>query len=387
MLYRELGKTGEKVSILGFGAMRLPTTNNKPSGEIDLKKAENIVNYGIENGINFLDTAYSYHADEKNKTNSEEFLGNFLETQNREKLLISTKLPSWDVNTREDMDKFLNEQLNRLKLDYTDVYLLHSLNENDWRRLEKNNVLEFLDTIKSDGKVKYLGFSFHDEFDLFMEIMDSYDWDIILTQLNYLDENYQAGLSGVKYASGIGVGTLIMEPLRGGSLANNIPSEIQDVWNKTKVQRTPAEWAFRYLWDIAEVDCVLSGMSSIEDVKENIEIASEGRENSLSPEEKETIKEIASLYRDRIKLDCTECSYCMPCPQGVNIPQCFKEYNLSYMLNNKEATRMQYYTQLEDGERASSCTYCEECRRLCPQMIDIPEELKNVASLFKDEGK
>lgn len=387
MLYRELGSTGEKVSILGFGCMRLPTLENKPYGKIDEKEASKILNYGIENGVNYLDTAYSYHANEGDETNSETFLGDFLETQNREKLLLSTKLPSWLVENKEDMDKFVDEQLARLKQDYIDVYLLHSINEDYWKKLVDYDVFEFLDKLKSNGTVKYVGFSFHDEIDLFMEMMDSYKWDVVLTQLNYLDENYQAGLMGVQYSSQVGLGNIIMEPLRGGSLANNVPTDIQNIWNNFKVKRSPAEWAFRYLWNIEEVDVVLSGMNSLEDVKENIRFSDKGIAKSLTDEESMLIKDVARLYKDRIKVDCTECGYCLPCKEGVAIPKCLKEYNLSYMLNDKKATHMQYFTQINKEERAFNCTKCGDCKLRCPQMIDIPNEMDNVKKLFDDYGQ
>ena len=382
MLYRTLGQTGEKVSILGFGCMRLPTINNKPN-QINEKEAVAMLEYGIDNGINFIDTAYSYHGTDFDSGGmSEPFLGEFLQTGFREKVLLSTKLPSWIVEKKEDMDYFLDQQLKRLQTDHIDIYLLHSLKKDYWENLSSLDVFEFMDTIQNDGQVKYLGFSFHDELDLFLEILDSYDWDIVFTQMNYLDENYQSGLNGIQYLSSIGMGNVIMEPLRGGKLVNNIPSEIDRLWQTSKIKRSPVEWAFRYLWDIEGVSSVLSGMTSMEQVKENIAIANDAHPNSLTDEEKNLIKEVSRTYKEKKDIDCTYCTYCMPCPQRVDIPNCFKEYNIAKILDAVEASSMQYFTLLNEENYASSCGECGECVEMCPQMINIPEDLKKVKKTF-----
>lgn len=382
MLYRNLGQTGEKVSILGFGCMRFPTIDNKPD-QINEKETTKMLEFGIDNGINFIDTAYSYHGtDFDNGGMSEPFLGEFLQTGFREKVLLSTKLPSWIVEKKEDMEYFLDQQLERLQTDKIDLYLLHSLKEDYWKNLTSLDVFEFMDTIQNDGRVKYIGFSFHDELDLFLEILDSYDWDVALTQMNYLDENYQSGINGLQYLSSIGMGNVVMEPLRGGTLVNNIPSEIKRLWDTSKIKRSPVEWAFRYLWNMEGISSVLSGMSSLEQVKENIAIAKNGYPNSLTDEEKNLIKEVRMKYKERKDIDCTLCSYCMPCKQKVDIPNCFKEYNIAKMLDDVKASSMQYFTLLNEENHASSCTECGDCVKMCPQMINIPEELKKVKELF-----
>jgi predicted aldo/keto reductase-like oxidoreductase len=382
MLYRELGQTGEKVSILGFGAMRFPTINNEPN-KINEKETSSMLKYGIDNGINIIDTAYSYHTLDGDKPGeSEPFLGEFLSTGYREKVLISTKLPSWIVEKKEDMEMFLNQQLERLQTDSIDLYLLHSLKEDYWKNLTDLDVFEFMDTILGDGRVKHIGFSFHDELDLFLEILDSYDWEVVLTQMNYIDEDYQSGLNGVQYLSSINMGNMIMEPLRGGRLVENIPPDVQSLWDSAKNKRSPLQWAFQYLWDMEGIDTVFSGMSSLEQVKENVAIANEGYPNTLTEEDKNIINSVARAYRGRKDIDCTLCNYCMPCPNQVDIPTCFKEYNIAKMLDNPEASSMQYFCLLNEENYASSCNECGDCVPLCPQMINIPKELKKVKKLF-----
>ncbi|KZX16095.1 L-glyceraldehyde 3-phosphate reductase [Methanobrevibacter cuticularis] len=382
MLYRDLGQTGEKVSILGFGCMRFPTINGKDD-QIDKEKTAKMLSYGIDNGINFIDTAYSYHGTDFNKGGmSEPFLGEFLSTGYREKVLLSTKLPSWIVEKKEDMEYFLDQQLKRLQTDHIDLYLLHSLKEDYWKNLTSLDVFEFMDSIQSDGRVKYIGFSFHDELELLLEILDSYDWDVVFTQMNYLDESYQSGLNGLQYLSSIGLGNVVMEPLRGGKLVNNVPPEINELWNTAKTKRSNVEWAFKYLWDIEGVTSILSGMSTLDQVKENIALASNGYPNSLTKEEKILIKEVSMAYKEKKDIDCTLCGYCMPCPYKVDIPTCFKEYNIAKMLDNVEASSMQYFSLLNEENLASSCTDCGNCVNMCPQRINIPKELKKVKKLF-----
>lgn len=382
MLYRDLGKTGEKVSILGFGCMRLPTINGKID-HIDTKKATAMLEYGIDNGINFIDTAYSYHSSDSAKGGeSEPFLGEFLSTGYEKDVLLSTKLPSWLIEKKEDMEFYFNEQLQRLDTNQIDIYLLHSLKEDYWKNLTSLDVFEFMDDILNDGSVKYIGFSFHDELELLVEILDSYKWDVVFTQMNFLDEQYQSGLSGLQYLSSLGLGNVVMEPLRGGKLAENIPSDIQSLWDNATIKRSPVEWAFKYLWNMDSVDSVLSGINTLNQVKENIAIANESYPNTLNENEVQLIKDVTRLYKEKKDIDCTQCAYCMPCPQKVNIPTCFKEYNIAKMLNHPDASSMQYFTLQNEENLASSCNECGDCVPMCPQMINIPEELKKVKKLF-----
>ena len=280
MLYNELGKTGLKVSRLGFGTMRLPTINS--NDEINTAEASEMLEYGIENGINLIDTAYPYHSKTlEGSGNSERFVGEFLaENSYRDEVLISTKSPSWAIESEDDFQLYLDEQLKKLQTDYIDIYLLHSLTVPDWEKVKKFNVLDFLDDCLSSGAVKHVGFSSHIEIDYLIEIIDEYPkWEVALTQMNYFDEYYQSGVMGLDYLKDVNMGSMIMEPLRGGRLVNNIPQSVQNIWDMAEVKRTPVEWALQYLWNRNDVDCVLSGMTSLQQVKENIEIASKVDEN------------------------------------------------------------------------------------------------------------
>lgn len=378
MLYQELGSTGEKISILGFGCMRLPVLNGKYDA-VDRDNAISLIRKAIDSGVNYLDTAYPYHNGQ-----SETVIAEALKDGYREKVFIADKLPSWMVQKRADMDHYLNEQLERLQTEQIDVYLLHSVKEDYWTNLESLGVLEFLDDAINDGRIKYTGFSFHGELELFFDVIDSYKWDICQVQYNIVDENYQAGREGIHYASSQGVGVVIMEPLRGGTLVKNVPPEVQEIWNETPIKRSPVEWALKYLWDQEEVDVVLSGMSTYEDLEENLKIAEEGFSNSLMMEEKEIIREVRAAYNERKQVECTQCGYCMPCSSGVDIPGNFQQLNHAYMFQDVENSRMNYYMLLKEGERASSCTECGKCENLCPQMVPIQRTLKKVRDTFEN---
>ena len=383
MKYKELGKTKEKVSILGFGAMRLPTkgTNDK----IDEKLASEIISYGIDNGINLIDTAYPYHSAQLDSNgNSELFIGEFLkENSYRDDVLISTKSPSWLMEKPSDFEYYLSKQLEKLQTDSIDIYLLHSLTQDDWDKVRKLRVLDFLDESLSSGKIKHVGFSAHCEIDTFVNILDAYQWEVSLTQMNYLDEYYQTGVMGLEQLKAENIGSMIMEPLRGGRLVQNIPPQIQELWNQADVKRTPVEWALEYLWNRDDVDCVLSGMNSLEQVKQNIEIASNVK--SINKHDHEIIRQVANLYKTLTGNECTSCGYCMPCPHGVNIIDCFKEYNIGNMLNNPKGSAMQYFSLIDDDHRADSCINCGDCKFVCPQMLNIPQELKKVSKYFGSE--
>jgi Predicted oxidoreductases of the aldo/keto reductase family len=337
MLYNELRSTGEKISILGFGCMRLPVLNGQYNN-VDIDSAIPLIRRAIDCGVNYLDTAYPYHNGQ-----SETVIAEALKDGYREKVFIADKLPSWLVQERVDMDKYLQEQLERLQTEQIDFYLLHSVKGDYWANLESLGVLNFLDDAVNDGRIKYTGFSFHGELELFFDVIDSYNWDICQVQYNIVDESYQAGKEGIRYASNQGVGVVVMEPLRGGTLVKNVPPEIQEIWDETPVKRSPVEWALKYLWDKKEIDVVLSGMSNNNDLDENLKIAEEGFTNSLTPDEKEIIKEVRTVYRFRKQVDCTQCGYCMPCPQGVDIPGNFLQLNHSYMFQDTENSRMNYY--------------------------------------------
>ena len=384
MLYNELGKTGLEVSRLGFGTMRLPTVDS--NADIDKTEASKMLEYGIENGINIIDTAFPYHSvGIDGNGNSERFVGKFLkENDLRDEILLQTKSPSWLIEKKEDFDTYLDLQLEKLQTDYVDIYLLHSLTVPDWYKVKDLEVLDFLDECLSSGKVKHVGFSSHIEVDYLIEILDEYPkWEVVMTQMNYLDEYYQSGVMGLDYLKEVKVGSMIMEPLRGGRLVNNIPSEVQELWDMAETKRTPVEWALQYLWNRDDVDCVFSGMTSLEQVKQNIEIAS--TIDKISPYDQELIREVARTYRTFLGNRCTRCGYCMPCPHGVDIINCLTEYNIAHMMGDPKASAMQYFTLLDDDSRADSCIDCKECLPFCTQMIDIPKELQRVYEYFGSE--
>ncbi|ABR54185.1 aldo/keto reductase [Methanococcus vannielii SB] len=380
MLYRTNPKNGDKLSILGFGAMRLPS---KEDGGIDEDKAIHMVRYAIDNGVNFVDTAWPYHMGE-----SEPFLARALVNGYREKVKLSTKLPTWAVNGREDMDNFLNAQLEKLNTDRIDYYMVHTLTKASWERIKELGVIEFLDSAKADGRIINAGFSYHGTQEDFAPIVDDYDWDFCLIQYNFLDEKVQAGTDGLKYAASKGLGVFIMEPLRGGNLAGKAPEEVMAIWDEAETKRTTVEWALRWVWNQPEVTCVLSGMTEPEHVEENIRIAENGYPNALTEKELGLVKRVASKYSGMLKINCTGCGYCMPCPAKVNIPACFDTYNKLHMFH-EEFLRLQYFAILGDifwtnePHFASQCTNCGICIDSCPQNIPIPEMLEKVTAEFE----
>ena len=377
MLYRTLGKTGLRVSILGFGAMRLPAEGEggpgtfDPAKAVDEKKSIDMMEYAIAHGVNYFDSAYMYH-----NGKSEGILGRGVKAH-RDKVFIATKLPVVLARAPEDFDRFINEQLARLATDHLDIYLLHGLDRGSWPRVKDMGILSFLDRIKADGRARYVGFSFHDDVRIFKEIVDSYDWSLCQIQYNYLDEHYQAGREGLAYAASKGLGVVVMEPVRGGRLAEPVPDNVKAIWNGAPIKRSPAEWALRWVWNHGEVSTVLSGMSTMEQVVGNVRTADEGKENSLSEEELRLIDGAAKAYREMFKVDCTGCAYCMPCKEGVAIPMIFSAYNdLFIAKRNAEGARMLYNMFMSPERRASACIECGECEEKCPQHIAIRDELK-----------
>lgn len=373
-----MNKVKSDLSILGFGCMRLPVTKD---GNIDEKQATEMIRFAIDHGVNYVDTAYPYHNGE-----SEPFLGRALQGGYREKVKLATKLPSWLIKSRADMDHYLDEQLKRLQTDHIDFYLVHGLMRPFWENLRSLGVTDFLDDAIADRRIRYAGFSFHDELELFKEIVDSYDWSFCQIQYNFMDEKNQAGTEGLRYAADNGLGIVIMEPLRGGMLTKDIPS-INDIWRKATVQRSLSEWALRWVWNHPEVTVVLSGMSSFEQVQQNVAYAESGLANSLSQEELNLFGEAEIEYKKRIKVPCTGCRYCMPCSSNVSIPECFEMYNQGCMFDAPEAANANYDIVLGGmltGRPgfASQCQECGDCEEKCPQGIPIREHLKKVAAYF-----
>ncbi len=386
MLYRNFGKTNEKVSVLGFGCMRLPVIDNDPTN-IDEINAINMIHHAIDQGVNFIDTAYPYHGFSLYQGGeSEPLVAKALKNGYREKVKISTKLPSWLIETRQDMDKYLNEQLQRLKTDYIDFYLIHGITSSYWKKLKKLGFEEFLNQAIDDGRIKYAGFSFHDRIELFKEVVDHYDWSFCLIQYNYLDDNYQAGREGLGYAFNEGLGVAVMEPLRGGQIAVNIPQEVQDIFDQAVVKRSPAEWALRWVWNHPEVSVVLSGMNTIMDVNENLSIANESQPNILTEKEIEIVNQAKMVFKEKLEVDCTGCGYCLPCPEGVNIPENFAKYNDYHLFGSPETKgrfRFVYDISMLNGGQASECKECGQCEEHCTQDIPIIKELKKVKKLYE----
>jgi len=377
MLYRRMNNVESDLSILGFGCMRLPIAKD---GIIDEKQATEMLRYAIDHGVNYVDTAYPYH-----KGESEPFVGRALQGGYREKVYLATKLPSWLIKSHADMDRYLDEQLKRLQTDHIDFYLVHGLQKPFWENLRSLGVTDFLDDAIADGRIKYAGFSFHDELPLFKEIVDAYNWTFCQIQYNFMDEQNQAGTEGLKYAADRGLGIVIMEPLRGGMLTKDILS-INAIWEKAPVRGSPTEWALRWVWNHPEVTVVLSGMSSFGQVEQNIAYAENGLPNSLTQKELDLFKEAETEYKKRIKVPCTGCRYCMPCPSNVSIPECFEMYNQGCMFDAPDVARINYgfLGGMFGGNPgfASQCLECGECEEKCPQGISIREQLKKVAAYF-----
>jgi hypothetical protein len=387
MQYRNFGSLDWKVSALGFGCMRLPTLDGKSvSPLIDEAEAIRMVRHAIDNGVNYFDTAYVYHEGQ-----SEVVLGKALQGGYREKVKLATKLPVWMVNDPSDFDRTLNEQLERLQTDAIDFYLLHSLTSKRWREtVLKLDLLGQAKDALADGRIRHIGFSFHDNYEAFEEILNGSDlWSFCQIQLNYMDIENQAGIRGLKLAASKGLGVVVMEPLMGGRLADP-PSDIRKTMEGFHVRRTPVEWALEWLWDRPEISVVLSGMTTMTQVEENLRTASNSRIGVFGESEQKLIAEVREKYLARTVIPCTKCSYCMPCPNGVDIPGNFELYNYAHLYENVADARIRYKLFAPEPQRASACIACGICEELCPQKIPISEWMPKVTDLLcvtnKSEG-
>lgn len=398
MKYRKMGSLDWDVSILGFGAMRLPMIDQSTVNE---EEAIKMIRYAIDNGVNYIDTAYPYHNGE-----SEVIIGKALKDGYRDKVYLTTKLPMWAVKNSEDFDKFLSEQIDRLQSN-PDIYLFHGLTKNRIEKIKKLNLIEKMEDARERGLFKYIGFSFHDNFEVFKEIIDYYKWDCCQIQFNYLDVEYQAGTKGVEYAGSKNVALIIMEPIRGGKLATiedklDTKPELRTILDNSKTKRTLADWALQFVWNHPEVCVVLSGMSNMQQVKENIESANNSAINSLNKDELKTISKLRETYDKYDLVPCTSCRYCLPCPNGVSITWIFRLLNdLGYWGEERKDRLLFFYDRmaktpeelekrlLEEEEvegAASLCIQCGECLEKCPQQIDIPDMIERGNGIFK-EGK
>lgn len=375
MKYRKFEDLNFAVSTFGVGCMRLPLKvqpdGSTDASKIDEEEAIRMIRYAIDNGVNYLDTAYGYHGG-----NSELLVAKALKDGYRDKVKLATKLPVWMAKSYEDFERLLDEQLAKLEVDFIDFYLLHALSGDRWEEIKKMGILDFLDKAVASGKIKYPGFSFHDELPVFKDIIDSYDWKMCQIQLNILDEDYQAGVEGMRYAGSKGIPVVIMEPLKGGRLAHNVPEDVKALWREADVERSPVEWAFRWLYNFPEIVTILSGVSTMEQLKDNIEIFSQAAPNTMTEKELELVERVKDLYDSKIKVGCTACNYCMPCPSGVDIPGVFSVYNDYSIYGNLEEFKNRYKRFIEDNKDASQCVECGQCEAECPQHISIIEKLK-----------
>lgn len=372
MQYRKFGTIDFNVSALGFGCMRLPIIGDD-SSKIDEEEAIKMIRYGIDEGINFVDTAYPYHGG-----NSEPVVGKALQDGYREKVKLSTKLPVWLVENSDDYDRLLDEQLTKLQTDHIDFYLMHGLTWERWPKLKELKLLQKAEKAKADGRIKHICFSFHDTLDLFKEIVDGYDdWAMCLVQHNYMNEDFQAGSEGVAYAASKGIAVAIMEPLMGGGLINPSP-EVMEVFQSAPVQRAPADWALQWLWNKPEVGVVVSGMSAMQHVKENLASAEKSGIGTLSAEELEIIAKAQKAYEGLQPIPCTKCGYCMPCPHGLDIPRNLELYNQDIIFKQPQPARFNYQRRFPDEIKAENCTQCRECEEKCPQHIEISEWMPKV---------
>lgn len=385
VLYRPFGRTGQQVSILGFGAMRLPVIDGRRE-RIDVPLATRMLHYALDHGVNYVDTAFPYHGASFDGTpgNSEGFVGDALAGGLRDKVLIATKLPQWLVTSREDMDRILTGQLERLRTDRIDCYLLHGIGAKPWEKLAGLGVTDFLDRAKADGRIRFAGFSYHDEPEAFAPIVDAYDWDFCQIQYNFLDIDHQAGTAGLAYAADRGLGVIVMEPLKGGRLAPPVPESIQRLWDSHAVQRSPVEWALRFVWDDVRVSSLLSGMSTMDQVVVNTALAEAGEAECLTAADRVLIDKVRQAYRDRTVVDCTACRYCLPCPQGIDIPMVFSSVNSVSLFEDLEGEKVGYNigVELKHTARASECSECGQCEEACPQHLEVIKEMAGAARMF-----
>jgi predicted aldo/keto reductase-like oxidoreductase len=377
MKHRSFGKLNWKTSALGFGIMRLPTIGGD-SAKIDEPLATGMIRYAIDHGVNYLDTAYSYHGG-----NSEPFLGKVLQEGYREKVKLATKMPTWLVNSQQDMDKYLDEQLARLKTNI-DFYLLHGLTKERWQKLEQLNVTMWAEKKIDEGKFSHFGFSFHDTYDVFKDIINSYDgWTLCQIQYNYVDADQQAGTEGLKFAASKGLAVIVMEPVGGGRLSMTPPRQVQFVWKKAKIKRTPAELALLWVWNNPEVSVALSGMSTMQQVTENIKTANCSVPPTLNQEELRFVDQLARKYKKLGFIGCTSCRYCIPCDEGVSIPEIIAFLNEFFIKQESEGVKAKYHEHIKPENQAKKCARCGKCEQKCPQQLPIRDILGRAVWIFE----
>lgn len=375
MQYRTFNRTNEPISLLGFGTMRLPQLQN---GSINEAEAVKMIRTAIDHGINYVDTAYMYHDGQ-----SEVVTGKALKDGYREKVLLADKMPAWFAKEEADIEKIFNEQLSRLDEQVIDMYLVHNIDKDIWKKVKEYNVLSFLEKKREEGKIKHIGFSFHDDYDFFKEIVDAYPWEFCQIQLNYMDKDFQAGIKGLNYATSKGLQIIIMEPLKGGKLTDILPESVEKYWAEADIKRTPAEWALRWVADFPEVLTILSGMSTMEQLKENIQILSDALPHSLTEKDHQIINKVSAEYNKLIKYSCTGCRYCMPCPKKIEIPAIINFYNEWFLYNGNDKIKADFKTWIPPKRRPSVCISCNACQDHCPQSLPVSTIMGKASEIFE----
>ena len=378
MQYRTFGKLDWKPSALGFGAMRLPILEND-SGKIDEELATRMIRTAIDTGVNYVDTAWPYH-----KGQGESFVGRCLQDGYRDKVKLATKMPCWLIESADQFDEYLNQQLERLQTDRIDFYLLHGLNKPRWPQIRDLGVLDWAEKAIASGRIGHLGFSFHDDLPVFKEIVDAHDWTFCQIMYNYMDIEFQAGREGLHYAANKGLAVVVMEPLRGGSLTRPAPDPVADLWAGATTQRSQADWALQWVWQQPEVSLLLSGMSEMQHVEENLKSAANSRVGSLTAEELDLVDRVSKTYRSLSPIPCTDCKYCMPCPSGVTIPRIFSIYNGYKMYGDEDGAKRSYNQYTKPENRADQCVECGQCEEACPQQIEIIDWLKKAHAFLAE---
>lgn len=376
MQYRKIPKTGEEISVLGFGCMRFATK----FGKIDVELAKSQILQAIDSGVNYLDTAWFYHMGE-----SESFLGErILNGEYRQKVNIATKMPCFMISKKKQIEEIFQSQLKKLNVEQIDYYLLHALNLEIFKKMLNFDIIDFINEMKKQGKIKYMGFSFHGTHKDFIEIIDSYDWDFCQVQFNILDENFQAGTEGIKYAASKNIGVFVMSPLRGGALSLKMPPDAKKLYSNAKISKTPTDWALSFILNHEEITMVLSGMNDEKHIMENIETATNTLPNSFTDYENEIIKKVQAIFNEKLIVKCTGCDYCNECPKKINIKAAFKSLNDHSMFSKTLSKFVYIFTavvQNKDGKThwASDCISCKKCEKVCPQNLEICKDLKLVS--------
>ena len=363
---RKFEKLNVETSLLGFGCMRFPLTKD---GKIEEVEAEKMIDLAIQSGVTYIDTAYPYH-----DGMSEPFVGRVLKKYERNSFKLATKLPIWKINSQEEAKEIFESQLKRLDVDYVDFYLLHALDSDKWKKVIEYNIIDMCEELRREGKIKYLGFSFHDEFNVFEEIIRYHQWDFCQLQLNYMDMGIQAGQKGVDLANELGIPLVVMEPIKGGSLAT-LPEDVTKHFKDYAPDKTLASWALRYVGTLPGVKVILSGMSTLAQVEDNLKTFTDYK--NLTDDELKIVEEVADTLHSRTMNGCTGCEYCMPCPFGINIPGNFRYWNNRFVYDDEKLFKGKY-AKMSEQEKASHCKECGACEKMCPQQISIREDLKRV---------